>query len=166
MRCPVITMRYAQHFRTCPMKATEFFISTLKEAPADADIVSQKLMLRAGMIRKLAAGIYNYMPMGLRSIRKVEAIVREEMNRAGAVELTMPVVQPAELWQETGRFDKMGPELLRIKDRHERDYVVQPTSEEVVTDIARQEIKSYKQLPKNFYQIQTKFRDERRPALA
>jgi prolyl-tRNA synthetase len=120
-------------------------------------------MMRAGMIKKLGAGIYNYMPMGLRVIRKVEAIVREEMNRAGAVELSMPVVQPAELWQETGRFEKMGPELLRIKDRHGRDFVVQPTSEEVVTDIARQEIKSYKQLPKNLYQIQTKFRDERRP---
>lgn len=145
------------------MKASQFLISTLKEAPTDAEVVSHKLMMRAGMIKKLGAGIYNYMPMGLRVIRKVEAIVREEMNRAGAVELTMPVVQPAELWQETGRFDKMGPELLRIKDRHERDYVVQPTSEEVVTDIARQEIKSYKQLPKNLYQIQTKFRDERRP---
>jgi len=119
--------------------------------------------MRAGMVKKLGAGIYTYMPMGLRVIRKVEAIVREEMNRAGAIELSMPVVQPAELWQETGRFEKMGPELLRIKDRHARDYVVQPTSEEVVTDIARQEIKSYKQLPKNFYQIQTKFRDERRP---
>jgi len=145
------------------MKASQFLISTLKEAPADAEVVSHKLMTRAGLIKKLGAGIYNYMPMGLRVIRKVEAIVREEMNRAGAVELTMPVVQPAELWQETGRFDAMGPELLRIKDRHERDYVVQPTSEEVVTDIARQEIKSYKQLPKNLYQIQTKFRDERRP---
>ncbi len=145
------------------MKASQFLISTLKEAPADAEVASHKLMTRAGMIKKLGAGIYTYMPMGLRVIRKVEAIVREEMNRAGAVECTMPVVQPAELWQETGRFDKMGPELLRIKDRHERDYVVQPTSEEVVTDIARQEIKSYKQLPKNLYQIQTKFRDERRP---
>ncbi|MDH4450613.1 MAG: proline--tRNA ligase [Rhodoferax sp.] len=145
------------------MKASQFLISTLKEAPTDAEVVSHQLMTRAGMIKKLGAGIYNYMPMGLRVIRKVEAIVREEMNRAGAVELTMPVIQPAELWQETGRFDKMGPELLRIKDRHDRDYVVQPTSEEVITDIARQEIKSYKQLPKNLYQIQTKFRDERRP---
>jgi prolyl-tRNA synthetase len=145
------------------MKASQFFISTLKEAPADAEVVSHKLMMRAGMIRRLGAGIYSYMPMGLRVIRKVEAIVREEMNRAGAVELSMPVVQPAELWEETGRFGKMGAELLRIKDRHGRDYVVQPTSEEVITDIARQEIKSYKQLPKNFYQIQTKFRDERRP---
>ena len=145
------------------MKASQFFISTLKEAPADAEVASHKLMMLAGLIRKLGAGIYNYMPMGLRVIRKVEAIVREEMNRAGAVECAMPVVQPAELWQETGRFDKMGPELLRIKDRHERDFVIQPTSEEVVTDIARQELRSYKQLPKNLYQIQTKFRDERRP---
>ena len=145
------------------MRASQFLISTLKEAPADAEVASHQLMMRAGMIKKLGAGIYTYMPMGLRVIRKVEAIVREEMNRAGAVEISMPVVQPAELWQETGRFEKMGPELLRIKDRHARDYVVQPTSEEVVTDIARQEIKSYKQLPKNLYQIQTKFRDERRP---
>jgi len=145
------------------MKASQFLISTLKEAPADAEVMSHKLMMRAGLIKKLGAGIYNYMPMGLRVIRKVEAIVREEMNKAGAVELTMPVIQPSELWQETGRFDKMGPELLRIKDRHGRDFVVQPTSEEVVTDIARQELRSYKQLPKNFYQIQTKFRDERRP---
>ena len=145
------------------MKASQFFISTLKEAPADAEVVSHKLMTRAGMIKKLGAGIYSLMPMGLRVVRKVEQIVREEMNRAGAVELSMPVVQPAELWQETGRFETNGPELLRIKDRHGRDFVVQPTSEEVVTDIARQEIKSYKQLPKNLYQIQTKFRDERRP---
>jgi prolyl-tRNA synthetase len=145
------------------MKASQFLISTLKEAPADAEVVSHQLMMRAGMIKKLGAGIYNYMPMGLRVIRKVEAIVREEMNRAGAVELTMPVVQPAELWQETGRFEKMGPELLRIKDRHDRDFVIQPTSEEVITDVARQELRSYKQLPKNLYQIQTKFRDERRP---
>lgn len=145
------------------MKASQFFISTLKEAPADAEIVSHKLMMRAGMIKKLGAGIYTLMPMGLRVVKKVEAIVREEMNRAGAVELSMPVVQPAELWQESGRFDKMGAELLRIKDRHGHDFVVQPTSEEVITDIARQEIRSYKQLPKNFYQIQTKFRDERRP---
>jgi prolyl-tRNA synthetase len=145
------------------MKASQFLISTLKEAPADAEVPSHQLMMRAGMVKKLGAGIYTYMPMGLRVIRKVEAIVREEMNRAGAIELSMPVIQPAELWQETGRFEKMGPELLRVKDRHTRDYVVQPTSEEVITDIARQEIKSYKQLPKNFYQIQTKFRDERRP---
>lgn len=145
------------------MKASQFLISTLKEAPADAEVVSHQLMTRAGMIKKLGAGIYNYMPMGLRVVRKVETIVREEMNRAGAVELTMPVVQPAELWQETGRFDKMGPEMMRIRDRHGRDFVIQPTSEEVVTDIARQELRSYKQLPKNLYQIQTKFRDERRP---
>ena len=145
------------------MKASQFFISTLKEAPADAEIVSHQLMMRAGLIKKLGAGIYNYLPMGLRVIRKVEAIVREEMNRAGAIEMSMPVIQPAELWQETGRFEKMGPELLRIRDRHGRDFVVQPTSEEVITDVVRQDIKSYKQLPKNFYQIQTKFRDERRP---
>ena len=145
------------------MKASRFFISTLKEAPADAEVASHQLMMRAGMIKKLGTGIYTYMPMGLRVIRKVEAIVREEMNRAGAVELAMPVVQPAELWEESGRFQAYGPELLRIKDRHERGFVVQPTSEEVVTDIARQEIRSYKQLPKNLYQIQTKFRDERRP---
>jgi prolyl-tRNA synthetase len=120
-------------------------------------------MMRSGMIKRLGAGIYNYMPMGLRVIRKVEAIIREEMNRAGAVELLMPVVQPAELWQETGRFQQMGPELLRVKDRHDRDFIIQPTSEEVITDIARQELRSYKQLPRNFYHIQTKFRDERRP---
>ena len=145
------------------MKASRFFISTLKEAPADAEVASHQLMMRAGMIKKLGAGVYTYMPMGLRVIRKVEAIVREEMNRAGAIEMTMPVIQPAELWQETGRFEKMGPELLRIKDRHGRDFIVQPTSEEVITDVIRQDIKSYRQLPKNFYQIQTKFRDERRP---
>ncbi|MEZ7894448.1 MAG: proline--tRNA ligase [Thauera sp.] len=145
------------------MRASQFHLFTLKEAPSDAEVVSQKLMLRAGMIRKTAAGIYSYMPMGLRAIRKVEAIIREEMNRAGAMELIMPLVQPAELWQETGRWDKMGAEMLRLKDRHERDFALQPTSEEVVTDIARQELKSYRQLPKNFYQIQTKFRDERRP---
>jgi prolyl-tRNA synthetase len=145
------------------MRASQFFISTLKDAPADADITSQKLMLRAGMIRKLASGIYNYMPMGLRVIRKVENIIRKEMNAAGAVELLMPVVQPAELWMETGRWQKYGPELMRIKDRNERDFIVQPTSEEAITDIARNEIKSYRQLPVNFYHIQTKFRDERRP---
>ena len=145
------------------MKASQFFISTLKEAPADAEVLSHKLMMRAGMIKRLGAGIYSYMPMGLRVIRKIEAIIREEMNRAGAVELLMPIVQPAELWQETGRFEKMGPELLRVKDRHDRDFVIQPTSEEVVTDIARQELRSYRQLPRNFYHIQTKFRDERRP---
>ena len=145
------------------MKASQTFLATLKEAPADAEIVSHQLMVRAGLIRKLSAGIYNYLPLGLKVIRKVENIIREEMYRAGAIELLMPVVQPAELWQETGRWEKMGPELLRIKDRHERDYLIQPTSEEVITDLARSEIRSYKQLPVNFYQIQTKFRDERRP---
>ncbi|MBI3729519.1 MAG: proline--tRNA ligase [Burkholderiales bacterium] len=145
------------------MRATRFFISTQKEAPADAEIVSHKLMMRAGMIKRLGSGIYNYMPMGLRIIRKVENIVREEMNRAGAIEMLMPVVQPAELWQETGRWDKMGPELMRVKDRHGRDYIIQPTSEEAITDVVRTEIRSYRQLPVNFYHIQTKFRDERRP---
>ena len=145
------------------MRLSNFFLSTLREAPADADVVSQKLMLRAGMIKKLAAGIYTYMPMGLRSIRKIEAIIREEMTAAGAVELLMPVVQPAELWMETNRWQKYGAELMRIKDRHGRDFIVQPTSEEVITDVARNEIKSYRQLPVNFYHIQTKFRDERRP---
>ena len=145
------------------MKASQFYISTLKEAPADAEIASHQLMTRAGMIKKLGAGIYSYMPMGLRVIRKVEAIVRDEMNKAGAIEMTMPIIQPAELWQETDRFTTNGPELLRIKDRHDRDFIVQPTSEEVATDVMRQDIKSYKQLPKNIYQIQTKFRDERRP---
>ena len=145
------------------MKASQFYIATLKEAPADAEIASHQLMTRAGMIKKLGAGIYSYMPMGLRVIRKVEAIVRDEMNKAGAIEMTMPVIQPAELWQETDRFTTNGPELLRIQDRHGRDFIVQPTSEEVATDVMRQDIKSYKQLPKNIYQIQTKFRDERRP---
>jgi len=145
------------------MKASATFISTQKEAPADAEIASHQLMMRAGFIKRLGAGIYSYMPMGLRVIRKVEGIIREEMNRAGAIELLMPVVQPAELWQETGRFQAYGPELMRVKDRHDRDFVIQPTSEEVITDIARQELRSYKQLPRNFYHIQTKFRDERRP---
>ncbi|MET3133749.1 prolyl-tRNA synthetase [Oxalobacteraceae bacterium GrIS 1.11] len=145
------------------MRASRFFISTLKEAPSDAEIVSHQLMMRAGMIKRLGSGIYTYMPMGLRVIRKVEAIVREEMNNAAAIELLMPLVQPAELWQETGRWDKMGPELMRVKDRHGREYAIQPTSEEVITDVVRTEIKSYRQLPLNFYHIQTKFRDERRP---
>jgi prolyl-tRNA synthetase len=145
------------------MKASQFHISTLKEAPTDAEIASHQLMTRAGMIKKLAGGVYNYMPMGLRVIRKIENIIREEMNSAGAIELLMPVIQPAELWMESGRWEQYGPELLRIKDRHDRDFIVQPTSEEAVTDIARQEIKSYRQMPKNFYHIQTKFRDERRP---
>jgi prolyl-tRNA synthetase len=145
------------------MRASRFFISTLKEAPSDAEIVSHKLMMRAGMIKRLGSGIYTYMPLGLRVIRKVEGIIREEMNNAGAMELLMPMVQPAELWQETGRWDKMGPELLRLKDRHGRDFALQPTSEEVITDVVRTEVKSYRQLPLNFYHIQTKFRDERRP---
>ena len=145
------------------MKASATFISTLKEAPAEAEVVSHQLMMRAGFIKRLGAGIYSYMPLGLRVIRKVEHIIREEMNRAGAVELLMPVVQPAELWRESGRFQAYGPELLRLKDRHDRDFIIQPTSEEVITDIARQELRSYKQLPRNFYHIQTKFRDERRP---
>ncbi len=145
------------------MKASRFFIGTLKEAPADAEIVSHQLMVRAGMIRRVAGGIYDYLPLGLRSIRKVEAIVRDEMEKAGALELLMPAVQPAELWQESGRWVKYGPELLRLKDRHDRDFVIGPTHEEVVTDIARREIRSYRQLPVNFYQIQAKFRDEIRP---
>jgi prolyl-tRNA synthetase len=145
------------------MRASRFFISTQKEAPSDAEIVSHQLMMRAGMIKRLGSGIYTYMPTGLRVIRKVEAIVREEMNKAGAIELLMPLVQPAELWQETGRWDKMGAELMRVKDRHGREYAIQPTSEEVITDVMRGEIKSYRQLPLNFYHIQTKFRDERRP---
>ena len=145
------------------MRVSQFFLSTLKEAPAEAELVSHKLMLRAGMIKRLAAGVYTWMPLGLRVLRKVEAVIREEMNRAGAVELLMPVVQPAELWQESGRWDKYGPELLRIKDRHQRDFILQPTSEEVITDVARKELRSYRQLPVNFYHIQTKFRDEIRP---
>lgn len=145
------------------MRARSFFISTLKEAPADADVISQQYMIRSGMIKKLAAGVYTYMPLGLRVIRKIENIIRDEMVRAGSIELLMPMVQPAELWQETGRWEKYGPELLRIKDRHMRDFVLQPTSEEVITDVARQEIKSWRQLPVNFFHIQTKFRDERRP---
>jgi len=145
------------------MRASKFFIATVKEAPNDAEIVSHKLMLRAGLIKRLGSGIYTLMPMGLKVVRKVENIIREEMNRAGAIELSMPVVQPAELWQESGRYKQYGPELLRFKDRHERDFVMQPTSEEVITDIARNELRSYRQLPVNFYQIQTKFRDERRP---
>ena len=145
------------------MRISQFHFQTLKEDPSDAEVVSHKLMLRASMIRRLGAGIYSYMPLGLRVIRKVENIIREEMNRAGAIELLMPLVQPAELWQETGRWETMGPELLRVKDRHGREFAIQPTSEEVITDIARQELKSWRQLPKNFYHIQTKFRDERRP---
>ncbi len=145
------------------MRASRTFLATLKEAPADAELISHKLMIRAGLIRRLAGGIYTWMPLGLRVVRKIEAIVREEMNRAGAIELFMPAVQPAELWQESGRWLKYGPELLRFKDRHERDFCVGPTHEEVITDIARREIRSYRQLPVHFYQIQTKFRDEIRP---
>ncbi|MFP5075567.1 proline--tRNA ligase [Neisseria sp. WLZKY-1] len=145
------------------MKASQFFISTLKEAPAEAALASHKLMIRAGLIKANASGLYTWMPMGLRVLRKVENIVREEMNRAGSVELLMPVVQPAELWQESGRWEFYGKELLRLKDRHERDFCMGPTCEEVITDIVRKEITSYKQLPKNFYHIQTKFRDEVRP---
>ncbi|MEW6690557.1 MAG: proline--tRNA ligase [Pseudomonadota bacterium] len=145
------------------MRSSRYFISTVKEAPADAELVSHKLMIRAGMIRRLAAGIYTWMPLGLRVVRKIEAIVREEMNRAGAMELAMPLVQPAELWRESRRWEEYGPELLRFKDRHERDFVIQPTSEEVVTEIARAELRSYRRLPAHFYQIQGKFRDERRP---
>jgi len=145
------------------MRASQFFVSTLKEAPADAEIVSHRLMLRAGLIRRLAGGIYTWMPIGLRVVRKVEAIVREEMNRAGAIEVFMPAIQPAELWQESGRWIKYGPELLRLKDRHQRDFCVGPTHEEVITDVARRDLRSYRQLPVHFYQIQTKFRDEIRP---
>lgn len=145
------------------MRVSQFFLSTLKEAPNEAELVSHRLMLRAGLIKRLGSGLYSWMPLGLRVLRKVEAIVREEMNKAGALELLMPAVTPAELWQETGRWDVFGPQMLKIKDRHERDFCFGPTHEEVITDIARKEIKSYKQLPLNFYQIQTKFRDEIRP---
>jgi len=145
------------------MRLSQFPLSTLKETPADAEIVSHQLMLRAGMIRKQAAGIYSWLPLGLRVLRKVEAIIREEMNKAGALELLMPAVQPAELWQESGRWEQYGPELLRINDRHQREFCFGPTHEEIITDIARREIRSYKQLPVNYYQIQTKFRDEIRP---
>ncbi|MBK5969690.1 MULTISPECIES: proline--tRNA ligase [Thiorhodovibrio] len=145
------------------MRLSQFPLNTLKETPADAEIASHQLMLRAGMIRKLAAGLYTWLPLGLRVLRKVEAIVREEMNRAGALEVAMPAVQPAELWQESGRWDQYGPELLRIRDRHARDFCFGPTHEEIITELARNELRSYKQLPVNYYQIQTKFRDEIRP---
>jgi prolyl-tRNA synthetase len=145
------------------MKTSRFFIATLKEVPAEAEIVSHRLMLRASLIRRLAAGIYTWLPLGMRVLRRVERVLREEMDRAGAIEMAMPVVQPGELWQESGRWQAYGPELLRFKDRHERDFVIQPTSEEVVTELARSELKSYRRLPVHFYQIQTKFRDERRP---
>lgn len=145
------------------MRASRYLISTLKETPADAEVISHQLMLRAGMIRRLASGLYSWLPLGLRVLQKVENIVREEMNRAGALEVLMPVVQPAELWEESGRWNQFGPELLRIDDRHDRPFCLGPTHEEVITDLARHELSSYKQLPVNFYQIQTKFRDERRP---
>src|SRR5437773_4407576 len=145
------------------MRWTSYFIYTLRESPADADVISQKLMMRAGRLRKVAPGIYTYLPLGLRSIQKMERIVREEMNAAGAVELQMPTIQPAELWMESHRWELYGKELLRIKDRHDRDFVYAPTAEEVITDIVRDSISSYRQLPFNLYQIQTKFRDEVRP---
>ena len=145
------------------MRASQYLISTKKESPADAEVISHQLMLRAGMIRKVASGLYSWLPLGLRVFRKVEAIVRQEMDRSGALEVMMPVVQPADLWEESGRWGQFGPELLRIKDRHGREFCLGPTHEEVITDIVRNEIRSYKQLPANFYQIQTKFRDERRP---
>jgi prolyl-tRNA synthetase len=145
------------------MRISRFFLSTSKEAPTEAELLSHKLMLRAGLIRRLGSGLYSWMPLGLRVLRKVEAIVREEMNRAGALELQMPAVQPAELWQESGRWAVFGPQMLKIKDRHQRDFCFGPTHEEVITDIARREIRSYRQLPVNFYQVQTKFRDEIRP---
>lgn len=153
------------HFlcRSDSMRTSNYLISTLKETPADAVVISHQLMLRAGLIRRLASGLYTWLPLGLRSLRKAEAIVREEMNAAGALEVLMPAVQPAELWQESGRWDEYGPELLRLKDRHQREFCVGPTHEEVITDLARNELSSYKQLPVNFYQIQTKFRDEIRP---
>ena len=145
------------------MRVSKFFVPTLKEPPAEAELVSHKLMLRAGLIRKLGSGLYSWLPLGLRVLRKVESVVREEMNRAGAVELLLPAVQPAELWQESGRWQHFGPQMLKIKDRHDRDFCFGPTHEEVITDIARRDIRSYRQLPVNLYQIQTKFRDEIRP---
>lgn len=145
------------------MRVSQFFISTLKEAPAEAELISHKLMLRAGLIKRLGSGLYTWMPLGLRVLRKIENVVREEMNNSGAIEVLMPAIQPAELWQETGRWDVFGPQMLKIKDRHEHDFCFGPTHEEIITDIVRREIKSYRQLPLNFYQIQTKFRDEIRP---
>jgi prolyl-tRNA synthetase len=159
LSCKIILLAYENTL----MRSSQFFLSTLKEAPSDAEIVSHKLMLRAGLIKRLAGGIYTWMPVGLRVLRKVENIVREEMDRAGAIELLMPAVQPAELWEESGRWEKYGPELLRFKDRHQRGFVIGPTHEEVITDVVRKEVKSYRQLPVHFYQVQTKFRDEIRP---
>ena len=145
------------------MRLSQFHLATVKEVPADAEITSHRLMLRAGMIRKLASGLYTWSPLGLRVLRKVENVVREEMNRAGAIEMLMPSVQPRELWEESGRWEKFGPQLLKMRDRKEQEYCYGPTHEEVITDFARNELRSYKQLPVNFYQIQTKFRDEIRP---
>ena len=145
------------------MKTSQFFISTLKEAPQDAELKSHQLMVRAGYVKRLSSGLYTWMPIGLRVLRKIENIIREEMNASGAVELLMPAIQPAELWQETGRWQQFGPQMLKINDRHENEFCFGPTHEEVITDIARKELNSYKQLPINFYQIQTKFRDEIRP---
>ncbi|HSC81395.1 MAG TPA: proline--tRNA ligase, partial [Chitinolyticbacter sp.] len=145
------------------MRTSQLYLSTLKEAPAEAELISHRLMLRAGLIKRLGSGLYTWMPLGLKVLRKVEAVVRDEMNKAGAQELLMPTIQPAELWQETGRWELFGPQMLKIKDRHERDFCFGPTHEEVITDIARLELRSYKQLPVNFYQVQVKFRDEIRP---
>ncbi|MDH5599944.1 MAG: proline--tRNA ligase, partial [Gammaproteobacteria bacterium] len=145
------------------MRASKLLLATLKESPSDAEVISHKLMLRAGMIRKLASGLYTWLPLGLRVLRKVENIVRDELDKVGAQEVLMPATQPAELWKESGRWDQYGPELLRIQDRHGRDFCIGPTHEEVITDMVRNELRSYKQLPANFYQIQTKFRDEIRP---
>ena len=145
------------------MRVSQFPLSTLKESPADAELISHQLMLRAGMIRRLASGLYTWLPLGLRILRKVENVIREEMDRSSAIEVLMPSIQPAELWQESGRWDQYGPELLRMQDRHHRDFCYGPTHEEVITDLVRREVRSYKQLPVNYYQIQTKFRDEIRP---
>jgi prolyl-tRNA synthetase len=145
------------------MRQSLMLLPTMKEDPADADVTSHRLMLRAGLVRQLASGLYTWLPLGLRVLRKIEAIIREELNVSGAQEILMPVVQPAELWQESTRWEKMGPEMLRMQDRHGRDFCLGPTHEEVVTDLFRRELQSYKELPVNYYQIQTKFRDERRP---
>lgn len=145
------------------MRQSMLLIPTMKENPADADVASHRLMLRAGLIRQVASGLYTWLPLGLRVIRRIESIIREEMNQSGAQEVLMPVVQPAELWEESGRWQKMGPEMLRMRDRHERDFCLAPTHEEVITDLFRREVHSYRQMPCNFYQIQTKFRDEIRP---
>ncbi|MEQ3652599.1 MAG: proline--tRNA ligase, partial [Glaciecola sp.] len=145
------------------MRTSQYLLATQKETPAEAEVISHQLMLRAGMVRKLASGLYNWLPTGLRVVNKVAAIVRDEMNKAGAIEVSMPVVQPADLWVESGRWEDYGPELLRVKDRHQRDFVLGPTHEEVITNLVKNEVSSYKQLPLNLYQIQTKFRDEVRP---